>query len=115
MEEVLTRNLESQHPHKRQRLESAFKDEVDHNADLLPSHPLHIRPSGNAILGNENTVTDIRPNLGLFAALTDELLAYFLEYLDVAEVLSLGATCKTFFAFTRVDELWRKFFEEYAS
>jgi F-box-like len=101
---------------KRPRLHSPLpvhddNDDSHEDHEYIPPHPLGVRPDGNAIF-NTSSDGDLRPHLGLFASLSDELLAYFLEYLSLPEVVSLGATCKAFYAFTRVDELWRKFFEE---
>jgi hypothetical protein len=94
---------------KRLRLESeATADNND--CDILPSHPLKIRPEGNAYtdLGQS-----IRQRSGSFSLLPDELLMHFLEYLDDRSLLALGSSCKALYAFAHSDELWRSLFIQY--
>lgn len=74
----------------------------------LPSHPLGIRPSGNAY----TAAYDIRRACGSFARLPDELLITLLEGLDARDLVRLGSACKAFYAFTRLEELWRTLFIE---
>jgi F-box domain len=90
----------------------AAKHDIESN-NCIPSHPLGVRPNGNAFVQDSAGHPDLRPNLGLFSRLPDELISHFVEYLDVKDVLIIGGTCKAFYAFTTVDEIWRKFFEEY--
>jgi hypothetical protein len=80
-------------------------------AEYIPSHPLQVHPTGNAFIV-DSSATNLRLNLGLFSRLPDEIVAYTLEFLDVRETLSLGGSCKALYAFTTVDDIWRKFFEE---
>ncbi|KAF2400478.1 F-box and JmjC domain-containing protein [Trichodelitschia bisporula] len=81
----------------------------DHEEDgTVPSHPMAVKPSGNAYTAAVN----LKANAGSFAKLPDELLMSFLETLEAAELLQLGGACKFLYAFTRVDELWRALFVE---
>ncbi|OCL02334.1 F-box domain-containing protein [Glonium stellatum] len=72
----------------------------------IPSHPLGIKPSGNAYTASE----DIKSACGLFSRLPDELLNYLLERLDAFDLVTLGATCKALYAFTTTEELWKNLF-----
>ena len=89
---------------EREDTESAGVDDCD----VLPSHPLDVKPEGNAYTIDSRL--NIRQNSGLFAILPDELLMHFLEYLDAHQLLALGSACKTLFAFSRFDDLWRSLF-----
>ncbi|KAF2281256.1 F-box domain-containing protein [Westerdykella ornata] len=75
-------------------------------AKAVPTHPLHIRPAGNAYTALEN----LKAHCGLFARLPDELLSHILESFDADSLTRLGSTCKALYAFTRLDELWRALF-----
>lgn len=77
-------------------------------ATKIPSHPLGVRPSGNAFTSPVNS----KDNAGGFRRLPDELLFQLLEGLDSHQLLRLGSTCRMLFAFTRADELWRALFVE---
>lgn len=72
----------------------------------IPSHPLDVKPSGNAYTATEN----LKDNCGVFAMLPDELLMQLLEYLPGKELQLLGSTCKALHAFSRADELWKELF-----
>lgn len=87
---------------------SSPQEADDADSTAIPSHPLHVKPAGNAYTATEN----IKSHSGLFASLPDELLSHFLETLDASLLLRLGATCKALYAFTRADELWRNLFIE---
>ena len=80
-------------------LESTFK-----------SHPLGLKPSGNALTSNENA----RMSMGDFGRLPDEMVLMLLEWLDSASLLRLGASCRGFFAYTTTDQLWKDLFIQYA-
>ncbi|QSS62146.1 F-box domain-containing protein [Histoplasma capsulatum] len=82
--------------------------DVDVDVDVIPSHPLGVKPSGNAL----TAVHNIRPAIGSLAVLSDELIMLLLEYLDSTSLLRLGATCKALYAFTRAEELWKALFIE---
>ncbi|KAL5339222.1 hypothetical protein BJX70DRAFT_388110 [Aspergillus crustosus] len=86
------------------RSESAVDDSADLNA--IPGHPLGVKPSGNALLASEN----LRPAIGTFNLLPDELILLLLEFLDSRDLLQLSQTCKAFYAFTQAEDLWKAFF-----
>jgi hypothetical protein len=75
-------------------------------AIAVPSHPLGIKPAGNALTASEN----IKSRCGLFACLPDELLSHILESFEADVLIRLGSTCRALYAFTRLDELWRALF-----
>lgn len=77
--------------------------------DAIPCHPLGVKPSGNALLASWN----LRPAIGTFQILPDELIVIVLEWFDGASLLNIGRTCKAFYAFTRAEELWKGLFVEY--
>jgi hypothetical protein len=74
--------------------------------EAIPSHPLGVKPSGNALLATWS----LRDATGTFQHLPDELILILLEYLDGPSLLSFGRTCKAFYAFTRAEELWKALF-----
>ncbi|KAL2366715.1 hypothetical protein RJZ56_000300 [Blastomyces dermatitidis] len=80
--------------------------DLDSDVDVIPSHPLGIKPSGNALTATHN----IRHAIGSLAVLSDELIILLLECLDSTSLLRLGATCKALYAFTRAEELWKALF-----
>lgn len=86
--------------------EANFEDDDECVAIALPSHPLGIKPAGNAYTATEN----IKSHCGLFARLPDELLSHILESFDADVLVRLGSTCRALYAFTRLDELWRALF-----
>lgn len=84
--------------------------EVDAPVTAIPSHPLGVKPSGNAYTASSNA----RDATGPFQILPDEILFILLEYFQPDLLLRLGATCKFLYAFTRSEELWKTLFIEYA-
>ncbi|GMG26908.1 unnamed protein product [Aspergillus oryzae] len=60
--------------------------------DAIPGHPLGVKPSGNALLAQEN----LRAAIGTFNLLPDELILILLEFLDGRSLLRIGQT----FSFT---------------
>lgn len=80
--------------------------EADLGGEAIPSHPLGVKPSGNALLATEN----LRDAIGSFKLLPDELILLLLESLDGASLLRIGRTCRAFYAFTRAEELWKALF-----
>ncbi|KAH8426734.1 putative F-box and JmjC domain protein [Aspergillus melleus] len=74
--------------------------------DTIPGHPMGVKPSGNALLATEN----LRNAIGTFKLLPDELILMLLECLDGPALLSIGRTCKAFYAFTRAEDLWKALF-----
>lgn len=97
-------------PSKRIKTSVATETQVDDEdvaaAIAVPSHPLGIKPAGNALTASEN----IKSRCGLFASLPDELLGHVLESFDADVLIRLGSTCRALYAFTRLDELWRALF-----
>ena len=75
----------------------------DQGVEAIPSHPLGVKPSGNALLASWS----LRDALGLFQLIPDELILLLLEYLDSSSLLHIGRTCKALYAFTRAEELWK--------
>jgi len=76
--------------------------------EAIPSHPLGVKPSGNALLATKN----LRDAIGAFRSSPDELVLLLLEWLDGPSLLRIGRTCKAFYAFTRAEELWKALFVE---
>ncbi|EFR03612.1 F-box protein [Nannizzia gypsea CBS 118893] len=74
--------------------------------DAIPVHPLGVKPSGNGLAA----VGDIRPAMGVFALLPDELVLTLLESFDASTLSRLGMTCRALYAFTRAEELWKALF-----
>ena|ERR1700760_3111630 len=95
-------------PSKRLRRESEAGYARYDDCDIVPSHPLNVRPEGNAYTVESKHI--IRQNSGLFTHLPDELLLHFLDYLDAHQLIALGSTCKALYAFAYFDELWRSLF-----
>ena len=96
---------EEQRPSKRPKTVANNNTSMADEAEL-PSHPLAVRPLGNAYTATEN----LKSRCGQFARLPDELLNHLLETLDESALVRLGSTCKALYAFTRADELWRNLF-----
>lgn len=74
----------------------------------VPPHPLGIKPLGNAY----ESKVDLKAFCGSFARLPDELLLQLFECLDARDLKIIGATCKTLYAFSRAEELWKPLFIE---
>lgn len=83
-----------------------LQDQEDLSRDVIPGHPMGVKPSGNALLAVEN----LRDAIGTFKILPDELILILLEFLDGPGLLRIGRTCKAFYAFTRAEELWKGLF-----
>ena len=108
---LLDQDLEHR-PLKKQRLDpDTDKAANPDESATIWSHPLGIRPSGNAF----TATTNLKAAIGSFALLPDELLTQFLEFLDAQDLLRLGATCRALHGFTRSEELWKALFIEYVS
>jgi hypothetical protein len=108
--ESITNTAESR-PSKKLKTstEPNFQNDDEDVATALPSHPLGIKPAGNALTASEN----IKSRCGSFARLPDELLSHILESFDADTLIRLGSTCRALYAFTRLDELWRALFVRY--
>lgn len=85
---------------------SVLSDGDTSDRDAIPCHPLGVKPSGNVLLAEKH----LRNTIGTFQILLDELILVLLETLDAASLLSVGRTCKAFYAFTRAEELWKALF-----
>ncbi|KAL9604815.1 MAG: hypothetical protein Q9219_000263 [cf. Caloplaca sp. 3 TL-2023] len=70
---------------------------------LVPTHPLEIKPLGNAYTAEAS----IKEMAGLFAPLPDDLITQIIDWLLPTELLRLGGTCKALYAFSRQEELWK--------
>lgn len=92
----------------RSHQENLSKGSGEHDS-LVPSHPLGIRPAGNAYSATEN----IKLATGALTALPDELLVQVLEFLDAVSLKRLGCACKALYAFSRLEELWKTLCIEY--
>ncbi|TKA70279.1 hypothetical protein B0A49_06675 [Cryomyces minteri] len=82
------------------------EDEDSEPTTAIPSHPLGIKPAGNAFIATKN----LKHAAGSLSKLPDELIVQLLEYLNVSELLTLSGTCKALYAFTRAEELWKALF-----
>ena len=76
-----------------------------HEKTIVSTHPLGIKPSGNAFAADY----DLKAAAGLFANLPDELWLCVLECLDPRSLVKLGGTCKAFYAYSQFDDLWKNF------
>jgi hypothetical protein len=98
-------------PSKRRKTSAAanFQNDDEVVAIALPSHPLGVKPAGNAYTASEN----IKSRCGSFARLPDELLSHILESFEADTLIRLGSTCRALYAYTRLDEFWRALFVRY--
>jgi hypothetical protein len=77
--------------------------EDDYEAAVtIPSHPLRVKPAGNAYAAHQSTSSP-------FLRLPHELVVEILDHLDFQSLVNLGGTCKTFFAFSRFEDFWKAF------
>ena len=85
---------------------------VDISSDdsvTVPSHPVGVKPTGNAY----NATKNLKSATGFFIALPDELLVKVLEYLDASSLREIGCTSKAMYAFSRLEDLWKTLCIEY--
>ena len=75
----------------------------NHDSVAVPSHPLGIKPSGNAYTANEN----LKSAAGRFSLLPDEVLVQILECLDAVSLQKIECTCKALYAFSRLEDIWK--------
>jgi len=71
----------------------------------VPCHPLSIKPAGNFYTAENN----LSLAAGYFFNLPDEVLVQTFEYLDATSLRRI-ATCKRLYAFSRLDDLWKRLF-----
>lgn len=76
---------------------------VEEQVVTVASHPLGIKPSSNAYMAQKN----IRTAIGKLYSLPDDLIVQVLELLDASSLIDIGITCKFFFAFSRLEEIWK--------
>jgi hypothetical protein len=98
-------------PSKRSRIhknESEATEVAEEDSVAVPTHPLGVKPAGNAY----TSATDSKANIGSFSRLPDELVAHLLESLEARDLLVLGATCQALHAFCRTEDLWKALFIE---
>lgn len=112
--ETSLHDVESRPPKKIKLSETAHAGsdvDVDDSPDddlaaAVPTHPLHVKPAGNAYTASDN----LKTRCGSFAQLPDEVLSILLESFDADTLVRLGSTCRALYAFTRLEELWRALF-----
>lgn len=76
---------------------------IRNDSVTVPSHPLKIKPAGNAYAATKN----VKSAAGSFAVLPDELLVQILESLDAGSLRQVGCSCKALYAFARLEDLWK--------
>lgn len=96
------------HVSKKRRISYGASDSEEVPIASAPSHPLGVKPLGNAYASNVN----LRSASGLFGRIPEELVFQILEYLDGGALTGLGSTCKALYAFSRAEELWKALFVE---
>ena len=82
---------------------NSLKGSEEHDSLTVPSHPLRIKPAGNAYTATEN----IKLAAGLFMGLPDELIIQVMDSLNATSLKRLGCTCKALYAFSRLEDLWK--------
>lgn len=72
--------------------DSKYREAVrsDSNSHAVATHPLGVKPSGNAFIADK----DLRCACGRFGILPDEVLIQILGLLDAPALRLLGSTCK---------------------
>ena len=80
----------------------------------VPTHPLGVKPSGNALLDaidgkkNKQIKSDL---LGAFSVFPEEVLIELTSYLtDPKDLQSLGCASRLLYAYTYDEEIWRKLY-----
>ena len=76
------------------------------SSNVVPHHPLHIKPSGNLYAASVN----IKDKAGDLSFLPDEVLIQILEVLDSHSLCNIGQTCKALYAFSRLEDIWKTLF-----
>ncbi|KAF4123550.1 JmjC domain, hydroxylase [Geosmithia morbida] len=82
------------------------------DSEFIPTHPLGVKPLGNQYFFDG---VSARRSIGSWTLLPDEMLTVVLEHLDKSSLLSMGHTCKFFYAFCHSEELWKALFLRYNS
>ena len=100
-------SIQQGHPKKSVNLWPSDGEESATDSELaFKAHPLGVKPSGNALAASENAAGSI----GGFGGLPDETIMVLLEWLDSRSLLNLGASCRSFYAYTTWDQLWKDLF-----
>ncbi|KXJ95583.1 hypothetical protein Micbo1qcDRAFT_27425 [Microdochium bolleyi] len=90
--------------------EITFDDQdLELDADAIPTHPLGIKPLGNQYLA---TGPSARQSLGAFGILPDELILHLVDYFDADSLRSVASTCRFLFGFGQLDDLWKTLYLE---
>ena len=76
---------------------------IRYDSKAVPSHPLGVKPAGNAYVSRENA----KSAAGLFATLPDEILVQIFDSLDARTLLRIQRCCKALYAFSRFEDLWK--------
>ena len=84
-------------------------DIIGDDSVSVPSHPIGVKPTGNAY----NATKNLKSATGFFVALPDESIIQVLEYLDGSSLQKIGCTCKAMYAFSRLEDLWKTLCLEY--
>lgn len=103
--------FDREHISKKRKLQPAQDADMEETSTIesgVPPHPLGIKPLGNAYEAKFN----LKAFCGSFARLPDEMLVQLFEYLDARDLKNIGATCRTLYAFSRAEELWKPLFIE---
>lgn len=93
--------------HKRQKKRPSYR--INQHAVAL-SHPLGVKPSGNALLSSEHGKMEALRDklLGDLAKFPEHLLVEILSYItDPNDLRSLGQSSRILYAYTYTDEYWR--------
>ncbi|SCV04936.1 LANO_0G14708g1_1 [Lachancea nothofagi CBS 11611] len=80
---------------------------------FAPTHPLGIKPSGNAFF--EEDLKEVEKHkqklLGKFGKFPEDLLIHLISFIESPrDLLALGSASRVFYAYTYSEELWRKFY-----
>ena len=94
---------------QRGALQELSVDTIGDDSVTVPSHPVGVKPTGNAY----NATKNLKSVTGFFVALPDELIVQVLEHLDAGSLQKIGCTCKAMYAFSRLEDLWKTLCTKY--
>ncbi|KAI5465904.1 hypothetical protein BGZ63DRAFT_460597 [Mariannaea sp. PMI_226] len=83
------------------------RDLTESTSDSIPLHPLGLKPLGNQYFFQGRNA---RESIRVWNLFPDELIVLILEQLDIPTLFSFGHTCKFFYAFCHLDDLWKALF-----
>lgn len=94
---------------KKQRINPSYRINI---YAITPSHPLGVKPSGNALLSNVDHIKEThRKLLGDFARFPEELLVELLSYItEPQDLKNLGLCSRILYAYTYSEEHWRSLY-----